>query len=261
MTVDNLFPNSAYENSSRTFVVTVDLRSCRDLSGTLEIGIDGTVLDIDDSVMSWHQMFNTFVVVTEPENNIIAFLRIFFFEFSNSLTLVYDKLCAIDVRLERFFNDMFPIIDVVESIDGRVYTLVNFCTKTFSGYLVSFDSFVRSFWDTLRSLYDEVVETIGGFFEKQTEALLGDGSEADAFEEAGQQAQEELDSAGDALDSLEKPDSGEVSGQINDVIGNSGINVYGTAFIGVFDSPIISTIMLSSAIFMLASYALFGKKD
>ncbi len=265
VTVENLFSISTADNYGFSFVVTVDLRGVHDLSGTLEVGIDGTVADYAGSVMSWYQMFNTFLIVTEPENPLWAGLKQAVLVFQYLLTSIDSHLASIDnillSNLARFLSVTFP--DMADDVEGLFDTLTsidNFITTKVDGFIASVGDFLSSFWENLTTVCGECLLIIARITQDQTDQLLGDGSEADAFGEEVAEQKKVFDSANDTLQSIQKPSIESFSSEADDILNPVGMSALAAPMQSILGNGLVVKILILAATLAMIGYLFFGKR-
>lgn len=108
--------------------------------------------------------------------------------------------------------------------------------------------------------YRVFADWLSGQFDRLVDALGGNSSGMEQITDDMQQAAGSLDQAGDALDSVSKPDTGDITGAVDNVLAGVDIEQYGGMLGGFFDSAALSGMMITVAVLALCSYALFGKK-
>lgn len=133
-------------------------------------------------------------------------------------------------------------------------------TSDAEGYYISIEQIYRGLPQEEKPWYTVFADWLSGQFDRLIDALGGNSEAVDQVTQDMQQSAGALDQAGDALDSIAKPDTGDITGAVDNVLAGVDIDQYGGMLGGFFDSAALSGMMITVAVLALCSYALFGKK-
>lgn len=128
------------------------------------------------------------------------------------------------------------------------------------GYYFELQQIYRGLPQEEKPWYRVFADWLSGQFDRLVDALGGNSSGMEQITDDMQQAAGSLDQAGEALDSVAKPDTGDITGAVDNVLAGVDIEQYGGMLGGFFDSAALSGMMITVAVLALCSYALFGKK-
>lgn len=110
-------------------------------------------------------------------------------------------------------------------------------------------TYLGKIWNTLKSGFQSVVD-----------AIKGDPSNKNEFQQEVENQAGELDDMAQIMDSVERPDIDDVSGDVSDIVSDNDVLLVTQPINALMGNEIIVRIVLLSLTFALVSYCLFGKK-
>lgn len=125
--------------------------------------------------------------------------------------------------------------------------------KIYSAVTYSVQSVVAQF-NKLETWIDDMTSSIVGAL------TVEDSVAAEQFGDDVADKSEDLNNISGALDSVQKPDSNTVTGDVSGYVDTADVTNFAAPIVVLFDQPLILSIFMTSMTLMLSSYVLFGKR-